>query len=483
MTPDLGHETDEDSGGDGAGPVAAGGGPLPFIRCRVCSTPNESGRRYCVGCRGPRDRSPAITADEAAALVQRRQRGKKLRRWRMLGIVAACLVVVGIVVYLRLRPPDPLPRPASTVTASSQPGEFTQAGYDALNSNHAPDVPSFTGEVRWTFRTAEPFTAAPAALGDTVYAATGDGRIVALDAETGGLRWEFKTGGPVDSSPAVAGDWLFVGLRDGRFLSLERTTGTMRWSFDTGRAVNAAPLVVDGEVYVANASGVLTVLDAVTGAVRWQTGEDRAEGPVTRVGNVIYTTAETKYYTWDANTGTAIHQYSASASVSTPVLVAGELAYAGDFGGSVWATDVDYRPEWYTKGPGRRWLNQLYLWDMAPRPPDGLRWGKRLGRDILYPFATDGQTLFIPDGGGTVRALDTTSREVNWTAKVAAPATSAVLAGPALLVTAGDGLHALDPATGTTLWTAVGLPVAAPPAVTARGIYVGARDGVLYALR
>ena len=459
-------------------------GAKTFLRCPVCSVPNEMEVRYCSNCRAPLRGARTVTADEAEALIRKRQRDRTIRKWRIPAFLAACLLVALGVLYVRTRPPDPLPRPASNVTASSQPGVFTELGYDAQHSNHVTGVPSFKGEVRWTFQTAEPFTSSPTATLDTVYVGSGDRRIIALDAETGALRWEFATGGPVDASPAIAGDWLFAGLRDGRLVSLDRRTGELRWAVDTGTAIGASPIVVDGEVYTSNGDGRLTVLDAATGKLRWRTGFDRAEGPVTRSGNVVITVSETHYYLWDARNGAYIHSYPTGASASTAAAVSGTTTFVGDFNGSVWAADITYRPEWYTKGPGRRWLNQLYVWDLGPRPPNGTLWAKAFGRDIIYPFALDGTTMYLPDSGGVVRSVDTTNRTVRWSKDLGqGPATGAVLAGDTLLVSEAAGVHALDPATGAVRWTAIGVPIPSAPSVTANGIYAAGENGVVYALR
>lgn len=470
---------------EGTQPAAAdGAGQQVFLVCKVCKMPTEPGLRYCSTCRVPLNSTNVVSVDQAAVLVKKRARSRKLRRWQVPVVIAAVVVIAASVIYVRTRPPEPLPAAASDVSASSPPGQFTEVGHDTRQTNFVPDAPTFTGDILWTFQAAEPFSGSVVATDDLVYAGTGDHRVVALDAHTGALRWEYTTKGPVDSSPAVTGDWLFIGMRDGRLVSLDRHTGAERWEFNTGGPVGSPPLVTDGEVYIANSNGRLTVLDAETGAFRWHTENGRALGRVSREGDVVFTAAMGNYYLWDARTGAFLHNYPTSSSVSTAVVIDDGKAYAGDFRGSLWVSDISYRPAWYLKGSGRRLFSQLYLWDLAPKPDNGDLWGKRLGRATLFPFALGGGRIFVPDGDSNVRAVDINTHDVLWTTDVGeGQATGALLAGDTVLVSSASGLHALDADTGDVRWTAVESGVPGSPAVTPDAIYVAGADGVLYALK
>ena len=70
------------------------------------------------------------------------------------------------------------------------------------------------GRLKWRFDTDFPLFSSPAVVDGRLYLGSGDGRIVALDADNGELIWEHEVLGPVDSSPAVAGDSVFIGFAE-----------------------------------------------------------------------------------------------------------------------------------------------------------------------------------------------------------------------------------------------------------------------------
>lgn len=95
----------------------------------------------------------------------------------------------------------------------------------------------------------------PAAAHDTVYAATVEGRVWALDAASGEERWSAQTGAGTSSGATVAGDTLVLGTEDGRLLGLNAHTGERQWDFRLGGRISARPVVVEGKLYVASEDG------------------------------------------------------------------------------------------------------------------------------------------------------------------------------------------------------------------------------------
>jgi outer membrane protein assembly factor BamB len=116
--------------------------------------------------------------------------------------------------------------------------------------------------------------------GSTIYIASFDGQLHALDARTGVERWAFQTGDHVYSSPALEEDArgavkaLYIGSADGSIYKVD-ANGNKLWQYDTGDAVRSSPVLgmaPDGSgriVYVGSSSGTLFALDAATGKRRW----------------------------------------------------------------------------------------------------------------------------------------------------------------------------------------------------------------------
>jgi outer membrane protein assembly factor BamB len=129
-----------------------------------------------------------------------------------------------------------------------------------------------TGVPRWTFQTRDHIYSSPALGKDTIYVASTDGSIYAVD-ESGRQRWRYDTGDPVRSSPVLGADpsgggqILYVGSSDGKLYALDAETGKRRWSYDTtpGDAVlkdrndlNGSPALGTRGVYIGGEHGYVT---------------------------------------------------------------------------------------------------------------------------------------------------------------------------------------------------------------------------------
>ncbi len=116
-----------------------------------------------------------------------------------------------------------------------------------------------------------------------------------------------------------------------------------------------------------------------------------------------------------------------------------------------------------------------------------LRVGSLAGRgdDRLVP-ALAGETLYVADSRGRVRALDAATGRVHWEVALEVPVTGASGAGEGLVVigTKNATVIALDAASGQSRWTArVSSEVLAAPAVAPGMVVVQTIDGKLYGLR
>ena len=95
---------------------------------------------------------------------------------------------------------------------------------------------------------------------DTVYGATRQGKVFALDSATGSFRWSTELGTLISTSPTVAGDTVLVGTRRGAVIGLAAATGEVLWDFKVGHEITDSPIVVGDTMYVVSADGKLTAL-------------------------------------------------------------------------------------------------------------------------------------------------------------------------------------------------------------------------------
>jgi hypothetical protein len=106
-----------------------------------------------------------------------------------------------------------------------------------------------SGRRRWRAATAGEVWASPAVFGDTVYAGSTGGELVALDRDTGEPRWRRQMEARISATPYATERLLFVGCGDGKLAALDR----LRQAFDAPRrrrhrrvARGAAGLVLVG---------------------------------------------------------------------------------------------------------------------------------------------------------------------------------------------------------------------------------------------
>lgn len=179
--------------------------------------------------------------------------------------------------------------------------------------------------------------------GNRVFATTGYGELVALDARTGGIAWRQRVDAPIGGSPTVQNGVVYVGGRDatnwavrandgkvlwrafgndgmagvmgvsapavagstvvfpfatGEIMGVDTNTGNQLWTANVagqrlGRAVGyfrdvtGDPVISGGTVYAGTSSGRVAAFDLATGAMKWEAREG-ASSPVLPVGNSVF---------------------------------------------------------------------------------------------------------------------------------------------------------------------------------------------------
>ena len=113
-----------------------------------------------------------------------------------------------------------------------------------------------------------------AASGNAVYAATGYGEVVALDASTGNRLWAFKMSAPAHSAPTAAGGKVFVVSTTNVLHAVNLADGTEAWRYagipESAGVLSAASPAVSGDtVVVPYSSGEVTAFNAATGDLKW----------------------------------------------------------------------------------------------------------------------------------------------------------------------------------------------------------------------
>jgi outer membrane protein assembly factor BamB len=113
-----------------------------------------------------------------------------------------------------------------------------------------------------------------AASGTAIFAATGYGELVALDASTGTKLWQFKMSAPAHSAPTAAGGKVFVVSNTNVLHAVNQSDGKEAWQYpgipETAGVLSAASPAFSGNtVVVPYSSGEVTAFDAEKGTLKW----------------------------------------------------------------------------------------------------------------------------------------------------------------------------------------------------------------------
>ncbi len=181
----------------------------------------------------------------------------------------------------------------------------------------------------------------------TVYATSGFGRIVAMDAATGDIRWEQDVDATVSGAPLVHDNLLYVTAGDNSGWAIEADTGRIAWQIGAAESVTnvlgaPAPVLTDDLVVFSFGTGELQAVFRRGGLRRWDSsvlGErkgrslskiDDVTGAPVVVDNVLYAGSQAGR-TVAINASSGARLWTAREGAISPVLpVAGSVFLVSD---------------------------------------------------------------------------------------------------------------------------------------------------------
>jgi eukaryotic-like serine/threonine-protein kinase len=329
------------------------------------------------------------------------------------------------------------------------------------------------------------------------------------------LEWSFDAASEIFAQPTVGDGRVYLASEypKGSLQALDASSGALLWTFDLGPSYGgiATPAFGSGMVFDTDGNGITYGLDASTGSIVWQTttgGDIASPAVISTNGGMVYIGGNGRLYALQASTGGVVWKATVQQSVveSSPAVGNGLVYVAGD-GGKVHALDALTGTPVWTKHAGTRFI---------PSPPT-------IDRGVV--FISDGQgtiwalngstgtakwkrsdlvtlnaaTLASADGvlyaqvngphGVLLDALDERSGLTIWSADLGSTNIlgsfnnpgAAVANGVVYTASPNGGVYALDPSTGSVLWTQTpGGEILAPVTVVNGLLYVGALDNHLY---
>ncbi|HET7409973.1 MAG TPA: PQQ-binding-like beta-propeller repeat protein [Paracoccaceae bacterium] len=173
-------------------------------------------------------------------------------------------------------------------------------------------IDAASGEIAWRHREGAPFRAAPAVSGGVVVAVTRGNRAVAVSAATGEVLWRIEgmssdAGLLGGASPALSGDLAVLPFASGEVVGVQLSTGRTVWSAVLGGArrglarsaiadITGDPVIAGRAVVAANQAGRTVAVDGQTGARGW-TRSIGAIGPIWAARASIFMVTDDKALT------------------------------------------------------------------------------------------------------------------------------------------------------------------------------------------
>jgi outer membrane protein assembly factor BamB len=221
-------------------------------------------------------------------------------------------------------------------------------------------------------KSSEGFGGGLALEGGRLYATTGYGTVVAMDAGNGAIQWTKYVGEPIRNSPTVAGGKVYFVSADNMLRALNTSDGEEVWKArglpQTATLLsNASPAVSGGLVVAPFPAGDIAAFETGSGKIAWsdslsRTTETNAAGilgdparpvidggvvfAVSHGGRMIATSASSGARVWTRNLASTQMPWVAGDTVFA-VDTSGKLVALGRSDGQVrWITDLPNSARW-----------------------------------------------------------------------------------------------------------------------------------------
>ncbi len=207
--------------------------------------------------------------------------------------------------------------------------------YAATENGMTLGIDPARGRVQWRRQLSGAIRAAPVPTAAGLVIVTTADTLYLLDPATGVVRGRIGTPGAVLATPAVDTAHVYAATTDGRVLAVALPDLSITWSADAGGTVYGAPALVRDTLYVLSRAGRLSMIPvrAPAGAGHWELGVISRAGPTPIVGGVLVAGADGAVRCIDTGTGAVRWTLQLDAPVDVPPLVRdGQLVLVGERG-------------------------------------------------------------------------------------------------------------------------------------------------------
>jgi outer membrane protein assembly factor BamB len=209
------------------------------------------------------------------------------------------------------------------------------------------------GTPKWTFAESKGvWLGSAVSSGDSIYAASGNGKVYALDLK-GKKRWEAAISShALWSAPVTDGKLVYISTLDHQIIALNAQSGAQAWKTDLETTLIASPIVTaDGTLYVGTLSGNLYALKTSDGSKVWQAALDGNiwSTPVVDGDKLYIGTSKGalgKLYALNVADGKTVWTHDeARAIVASPLVLPDQIIYVTE-AGHIQSLNKDNSPKW-----------------------------------------------------------------------------------------------------------------------------------------
>lgn len=242
-----------------------------------------------------------------------------------------------------------------------------------------------------------------AQTGETIFAASQQGRVSAIDANSGKLFWQINSKETISAGVGLGSGLVLVATVEGKVLAFEQSDGKLAWERQMSSEILTAPAAAEGSAIVRSLDGKVSGLNLSDGEVRWTIQRDlprlslRGESQPLLLsgvavvgfpsGNLIAVRINDGTVIWDipVSTPTGANEIERLNDLLSKPLVIGKQLIANTYQGAVIGVDI----------PSRQ-----------------LKWRQPVSS--FRNISTDSLAIYLTDENGNVIALDAASGEVLW---------------------------------------------------------------------
>ena len=258
--------------------------------------------------------------------------------------------------------------------------------------------------------------------GNRLFATSGTGQVVALDAATGSVVWSANPAGPLRDAPTLAFNLVLVMTQDNRIIALNQNDGSIAWQ-ESGSVAQAgvfgvaSPAAGQGTVVAGYSSGELVAYRYENGRVVWADALARTSistevgsisdidaDPIIDSGRVYALGQGGRMAAYELVTGQRVWELNLS-GISTPAL-AGEWLFT---------LTSDARLLAIARSTGKvRWITQLARYRDEKDREGPIFWtGPVLANNMLYMANSRGELWQASVGEGSANMLSKVSGSVS----------------------------------------------------------------------